>query len=192
MPEPEDGGQNPQPPGENHVIRGMRQEIEASKDAERQAKAEAAEFKAKLESIEREKLDEVERLRLEKQDLETKAREAEALRDQNGRFASKFQTLYESALASVPEEHREAVADLSASGNWDDRYDALQKAMKLVNVKPEPVKAGTVTQPGAAGPVASVPNKGEPVDLKNIGNMTFGFRDKAAKQYAAMSGGDQQ
>lgn len=142
---------------ENATIRAMREQVEnANKTAreEREAKAEsdrrAAELEAKLKEVERSQLDETERLRLALADEQKKAAELEPLRDEVGKFASRFQELYEKELATVPDAQRPSVEKLTAGGSWADRYAAIQDAKALI--QPGPIKAGTVTQPGGTPP----------------------------------------
>lgn len=149
------GGTTPAPPTDppvdNAAFARMRQALDAANTKAAALEAEKTDLAAKLKTHEDASKTELER-------LQEQAKEAERLRDENGRFASATQKLYDDALALVPEDKRQAVADLSANGNYAERYLALQKATALIGTAPAPSNAGTAatptrgTQPGDANP----------------------------------------
>lgn len=146
----------PAPVQDNAVIRQMRAELEAKN-------TEIRKFQEAQQEAERSRMDEIERLKLEKKDLELKVAEDEKLRNEVGQYQSKFQSLYEQALATAPEDKQEALKDLTSSGAWPDRYEQLMKAKALVGAV-QPAVAGTPTEPAA---VVRPANVAAPFDPKN-------------------------
>ncbi len=160
---------------ENATIRQMREAL-AEKDnkfraelAEKERKI--AEFEAAQKQAERNRLDELERLKAEKQELEAKVADEDKLRNELGQYQSKFESLYNAALQAAPEDKREALADLTSSGSFADRYDALMKAKALIGAA-APVVAGTPSQPA---PVVTPREGQKPFDPKNP--PAWGFKD---------------
>lgn len=147
-------GVPPTPPADN-TVKEMRGRIDALttqlKEAEglKEKAALADQLQARLTEIERSKLEESDRLKLELADAQKKAGEADALRDEVGRFQSKAQGEYESIIASVPEEKRAMVEALSKTGSWADRVDNLRNAMSLMGTPPV---VNPAPRPGAAPP----------------------------------------
>ena len=89
----------------------MRKAQEDAAAAATAEKARADALAAQLAEIESASLSEVERLRKENAELAP-------IRDEHGRFSSALQRLYEAELAAVPDDKREAVTGLSATGDW--------------------------------------------------------------------------
>lgn len=151
-PEPQD------PPKDNSVIQHMRTQIDAANTKAREQEARAAELQTRLDAIEREKMSEADRLRAEADDAKRAAdahsQELERLRDENGRYTSRLETLYTEELQSVPEDKRSQVEALSKSGTWDERLEALRAAKALL-----PPATFTVprVQPGTPGAVVDPP-----------------------------------
>ncbi len=157
---------NPPPavnPGEqdNATIRALRAEIDAQKEAARTATAEAERLKVAATERERAEMAEVDRLKAELSDAAAAKAEAQALRDEQGRYQSAFEGLYQAELAACPDDKREGLSKLSASGSWPDRLEALRTARGLLTGAP--ATAGTTTQPPAAAPPGA-PEPPPPVD----------------------------
>ena len=150
------GAPAPAPAPDNAVIRQMRAELDAKN-------AEIRKFHEEKQEAERSRMDEIERLKLEKKELEAKVVEDEKLRNEVGQYQSKFQSLYETALAAAPEDKRPALEDLTSNGSWPDRYEQLMKAKALVGII-QPAVAGTPTEPAA---VVRPANVAAPFDPKN-------------------------
>jgi hypothetical protein len=108
-------------------------------------------------------MDDKTRMQAELKDAQEKAKDAERLRAENGQFTSAFENLYNSELATLPEDKREAVERLSKSGSWADRVDALRNAKVLIGSLPAPpAVAGTITQPGGGTPPPTTPEAPKP------------------------------
>lgn len=159
----------PADPGDNAAIRAMREQIKTLEADARRAKdleTQLSEAQSKLTEIERAKLEENERLKLDLADARKAKEETEAaaaqLRDENGRYQSSFQSQYEAELASVDEEKRSTVEELSKTGTWADRYEAIKRAKALIPA--QPAQGGTVTRPGTtpATTTAAVPKPYDP------------------------------
>ena len=150
----------PENPPENSTIRQMREQIASLNSAKAEADAKLQEAQSQLQEIERAKLEENERLKLEKADLEKKIADADQIRDELGRYKSTFETLYNEKLATVPEEQRANVEVLTSKGTWAERYEALQAATKLIPAAP--TAAGTVTQPTSVTPTTPAPSTWDP------------------------------
>lgn len=160
---------------DNATIRKMREAL-TEKDRAMRAEIEErdkriAEFEAQQKQAERMRLDELDRLKAEKQELEAKVADEDKLRNELGQYQSKFESLYNAALQTAPEDKREALADLTSSGSFADRYDALMKAKALIGVA-APVVAGTPAQPA---PVIQPREGQKPFDPKNP--PAWGFKD---------------
>jgi len=172
----------PQPPAvppevqDNSAIREMRAKIESEATARKAAETEAAELKTRLTEIERSKLDELERVRLEKEDLaktfgQTQS-ELEQARNELGQFQTLAEAEYNQLLATVPPEKRAAVEGIAGSGTWADRLSKARSAMSLIGAAP--VQVGTPGMPPASAPTAT-PGAPEPFkfDPANAWNNTF-------------------
>jgi hypothetical protein len=150
-------------PGDNATIKAMREQIDAANKAAKDAADARAVAEKALQDIERAKLEENDRLKLELADAKAASADAATLRDELGRYQSTLQTQYEAELAAVPEEKRAQVASLSSAGSWPDRVKALQTAKSLLGAPP--ASAGTITNPGGITPPATPPPA--KIDLKN-------------------------
>lgn len=170
---------------DNSTIREMRSLIEAAnkqaKEAAETAAAETAarlELENKLKEIERSKLDENERLKLSLQDSikalqekEAALQEFEPLRDQLGRFQSKFESMYQAELAAIPESVRASVEALTLRPTYAEAYEAIQ-AYKAT-LPPPALRVGTVTQPGGTPP-APVPEQKPNLTFDDVRKMGWG------------------
>lgn len=157
----------PKPSGDNATIRQMREALE-------QANKRAAEAEGKLKEAEREKLSEIERLRVENEELKP-------LRDEHGRFASTLEQLYTQLLESVPEDKRAQVEALSATGGWDARLNSARAAISLLPTT-APAPAGTTTNPAqrAKTPdidalIAEAESKGDAMTAIRLKRQKAGF-----------------
>lgn len=141
-----------------------------------------------MKENERAKLDEVERLRLEKTELEP-------FKERATKFEALAQKIYEEELASVPEEYRAKIETLSKVGEWDARIEAIRAAKGLLPTPSAP--AGSVTAPAQRGDPGAGAARVDPKDP-----MGSFFRDFAkpvnlqpteadiAQMKANMNGGD--
>lgn len=130
----------PEPAVDNAAFAAMRTALAAQTAKAAALETEKAETAAKLKAFEDASKSELER-------LTERANEADRLRDENGKYVSATQKLYEDALAGIPEDKRELVAGLSATGNYAERYNALQAATKLMGTAPPPTNVGTGAAP---------------------------------------------
>lgn len=141
----------PQPNPENtSTIQAMRAKIDEANRLAKEKEQEAATLKAQLDEIEKAKLSEIERLKLERDEASQKLSELDRIRDENGRYTSTFEKLYQDTLQTVPEDKRADIETLTAQGTWADRYTAIQAAVKLL--PPQGVSVPRI-QPGHPGPV---------------------------------------
>jgi len=169
-------------PPENSTIRDMRAKVEESTRAAKAAADEAAQLKAQLDAIEREKMSEQEKLRADLALAQEKAKELDTVRDEHGRFASAFENLYNEALSQVPEDKRADVERLTSQGSWADRYQALQSASKLIGTtgvsvpRIQPTSPSVVTDPQVTPPTKTN------LDVAKSGGV-FGIPDIREVQY---------
>lgn len=148
-------------PPENATIRQMRDQIEASNRRAADAEEARKQAEERATALEREKMDEMERLKAERADAEKRIKELEPIRDEHGKYVSAFQNLYQQELQAVPEEHRARLEKLSGTGTWADRVELLRDAKALISTPAEaPARFGTPTNPpipGATPPPPSAP-----------------------------------
>jgi hypothetical protein len=163
------------PPAENSAIRQLRSHAESLEAQLKEATAKLNETTQKLTERERAEMDELNRTKAEKDDLAKKVSELEPLRDEVGRYASKFEGLYKETLNSIPEEHRERLERRTNSGTWADRYEALLDLKGLIPEKVAP-KGGTSTNPTHPGPVTppATNPQGPATSPKDWGNIDLG------------------
>jgi len=160
----------------------MRAKVEESTRAAKAAADEAAQLKAQLDAIEREKMSEQEKLRADLALAQEKAKELDTVRDEHGRFASAFENLYNEALSQVPEDKRADVERLTSQGSWADRYQALQSASKLIGTtgvsvpRIQPTSPSVVTDPQVTPPTKTN------LDVAKSGGV-FGIPDIREVQY---------
>lgn len=156
------------PAGDSQAIRDLR----AALDDHKRKLAEVSDRNKTLEKqitdAERAKLEDIERLKLELSDaLQENERVKSSLEggaSRLERFEKTFSGLYESELATVPEEHREKVAALSSAGEWDDRLTALRTAVSLLPTEQDRKHFGTTNSPGDVRD----PEKAKVLDMKNL------------------------
>ncbi len=129
------------------AIRSIRADHDRIAAELKASRAEAEMLKGQITAAERAKMDELDRLKAEKSDLETKAQEADRLRAENGRFMSQFETQTKAKIDSLPENVRETARAASEKvESWADRFDIVSAFERTVQaVKPQ--GAGTNTQP---------------------------------------------
>lgn len=159
----------PAPEPDNSAIRQIREHNKALEDALKAEKAAREGMEAKLQEIERGKMDELERVRLEKAELEKKAAELDQTRDSLGRFESKFKALYEQDLLAIPEEHRARAQVLASGTDWADSYERLQAVKGLLPAPGARVSAGTPTSPTLPTPTPIPPEPPKPLSPKDWG-----------------------
>lgn len=140
---------------DNAAFARLRIEADAHKaqfEAERTARAE---LEKRLQDIERGRLDETERLRLEKADADKALAELTPLRDEHGRFQTALQKASEDALAALPDDVRVAVEPLVTHVPLTERLAAIQSVATPFLAT---VAAGTVTKPGSRTPADLIPS----------------------------------
>lgn len=139
--------QTQEPAVENSTVRTLREQLRALEKSakEQQARADAL-AQEKLER-ERAEMTEIDRLRSEREEFAAKAAIAETVKSQLDQQNQVFAGMFDAKLASVPEEYRQHVATLAASGSPIERLEKLESAMKLI--PRAPIVAGTVTNPGS-------------------------------------------
>lgn len=161
-------------PPDNSTIKHLRETIDTLTRDKAAAESKATELESRLTSIEREKMDENERLKAEKADLEAKAKEADALRDENGRYTTAFKSIYDQELSAVPEEHRERLQKHTSSGTYAERVEALRDLKALLPAAQTARPIGTITNPGTPGAVQPMaPAPAAPTDPKNWGGASL-------------------
>lgn len=166
---------NIETPPENSTIKHLRETTEKALSDKAEADRLLAEATAKLTEIERSKLEESERLKLELKDATEKAQEVERLRDANGRYTSTFKTMYEGLLQSVPEAQRPILEQLTKSEDYAEAVQKLQSAMVLIPQNPNaPRPLGTPTSPTIPGVTPPPPVTPPPArDPKDWGKVSF-------------------
>lgn len=171
----------PNPGDTDSTPRELRAQIEAANRRAREAteKLAATERLAKEASDARDALQtrltereqaemaEIDRLKAQLTDRDAKVAQLEPIRDEHGRYASAFEGMYKAELDALPEDKREVISSLSATGAWPDRLESLRKAKGLLPSAPPPppTQAGTVTQPPGGVPTqpgAPTPSKLDP------------------------------
>lgn len=153
---------------DNAAFAAMRKALDAQTAKTAALETEKAELAAKNKAFEDASKTELERLK-------EQASEADKLRDENGRFTTATQKLYEAALAGVSEEKREAVAALSASGNYAERLALLQSATALIGVAAPPAaNAGTGAAPARGNLPGNVPAPELPKTFEEINKLSWG------------------
>lgn len=167
----------PAPPEESPAIRQIRADHDRIAAELKAAKAESEALKGQITAAERAKMDEIDRIKAEKADLETKAAEADRLRDENGKFMSQFEAQTKAKIDALPENVREEARQAAEKmGSWADRFD-LVSAFERTVAAIKPVSAGTNVQPttaavpggGTTDPAA--PTRLTPDQLKTGGPM---------------------
>ena len=168
------GEDPPQTEPNNHAMKQMRDQIDALNNDLKTVKEENKGLKDQLTAKEREKRDELDRIKAEKIDLET------ALTEANGKVASieglqqsvntytEFLTKeFDNRINSAPEEVREKLRTLSfIEGNPIESLNKLGASFELLgDVIGE--KIGTVTNPSGTGGVGN-PNPDKKLDLKTL------------------------
>lgn len=144
-----------------------------------QAKTRADELESRLKEIERAEMDEKTRLQAELDDAQKAAGDAEKLRNQLGQFTTKLEAEYETAVAALPEDKREAVKALTLHVPLEERLAAVRSAATLIGAPP--TSAGTKTNPGTGVPPApGAPDPAKPLEVKDIDRMSFAEALKAS------------
>lgn len=177
----------PEPPKENATIVQMRSALDAANAAKKEAADKAAQLESQLQAIEREKMTELEKLKAEKADAEKRAGDLETIRDEHGKFSSRFEELYNKALEAVPEDKRANVERLSNQGSWADRFDAIQGAIELLGPVVVPPVVVPRVQPHGAPPPNNPPVTPQPKTnaeiAKSGGLMGMGLQELEAVDY---------
>lgn len=163
---------------ENTTIQQMRGQIDAANAERDEAKAKATELESRLTNLEREKMGDIERLTAEKNDLaktlgEVRNENAQiaALRDENGKFLSKFESLYNEGIQSLPEDKREHAIKVTSQGTFADRYESLKGLQSLLGDLP--TAEGPKGNPSLTTQPAGSPGKmAEPVNLRDLPNIS--------------------
>lgn len=156
------------PPVDNAAFARMRQALEAEKAAATARQQEIDVIKAELKKHQDASKTELER-------LQEAAKDADKLRDENGRFASATQALYEKALEAVPAEKKDAVTLLSSNGNYAERLTALNAAVALIGAPAPVANVGTSTAPATgaqAGGTSTPPTM--PKTFEEISKFSWG------------------
>jgi hypothetical protein len=149
--------------GENSTIRTLREsrekavgELKAEQEARAALEAEKAELALKLQAFERSQLDEQSRLKLEAEEARAKVAELEPIKGEVERYQAAFKSLYETELASVPDDVRATAEKLTSAGSYPDRLESLRLFKTTV---PALQTAGTRTAPVTPpAPQATQPN----------------------------------
>lgn len=160
----------------------MREQVENANKAAKQAAEEAKALKDQLDSIEREKMTEQEKLRADLAIAQERTKELDQLRDENGKFASKLEKLYTDALQDVPEDKRSHVESLSASGTWADRLEALNAAKALITHPGVSVPRIQPTSPSVVTDPQVTPPSKTNLDVAKSGGV-FGIPDITTVQF---------
>jgi len=140
----------PDPAPTNADFARLRLAQEKAETDRKVAETALAEAQAKLKAFEDANKTELQRLQDEANRAKTLETEQERLRNELGQFQSQTQKLYEDRLASFPEANREALAKLSANGNYAERLELLNAAAALIPSAP-PAPFGTGANPANAG-----------------------------------------
>lgn len=161
---------------ESAHIKELRSAFDSQKQELKSEKEAKIALESRIKELELASLSEVDRLKRENADLSP-------LRDENGRYKSVVQSLYDAELAAVPEEFRSKLESLSATGEPDVRLQTLRTMKEIMPTKPVLTAQGTVTQPanrtepGTEKPEISFENpfgdyfaKYSPVNSANISN----------------------
>lgn len=146
---------------ESPTIKQMREQIKAQEQRAKAAEDARDALLSEKTAQERAKLDEVEKLRLDVNDLSAKAQEAEKLRQAMEANENRWKSQYETALGKLPESVRasaEAIANLGNS--FAEKFDALTNFTNALTAA-TPIKVGTQTNVGLPGNV-TVSNAPEP------------------------------
>lgn len=159
--------------GDNAAFARMRTELAAEKQR-------TTDLEEKLKEIERSKMDETERLRLEKDEALKYASELSPHKDRAIALEAKFTKLYADELASLPDDRREGMARLTQFGTAEERFEALIEAKKMFAI---PVTAGTVTQPAGMPPQVQ-PHEKKPLAIQDVDKMSW---DEAHRQHIEMN-----
>lgn len=153
------------------TIRAMREQLSSSAEALKAAEKEKAELETRLKELERAKLDETERLRLEREDLQRKIQDLEPevaqTRDRLGRYESSYERMYKEELEKVTDPAtKERLERMSSRGDWTERLEILRDGLALRG--DAPVQEGGRSNPGGGPPAGSTPNQIDPKEVKNL------------------------
>lgn len=130
----------------------------------------------KLTEIERSKMEETDRLRAEKADLEKSIGDLSSAGERAKELEEWAKSKYESAIGNVPEDKRESVTKLSAIGTWTQRLDSLEEAMALVaSGAKEPVKVSHAKGADPGTPGGKPPEEPVKLDLKEVAKNPWSF-----------------
>lgn len=157
---------------QNAAFAQMRIKAEAAEaQAETERKSREA-LEAKLTEIERAQMTEAERVKAELADAQKKAADADAFRDEVGRFKGKVQAECDALITALPQDKQDAIRELTQHVPLDDRLGAIRKAAQALNVA-TPVVGGTVTQPGFGGAPMPTPDPVKPFTVDELRKTSF-------------------
>lgn len=162
---------------ESNPIKELREQYDFQKNTLKAERESKVALEARIKELELAALGDTDRMRKELEDLKP-------LRDENGRYKSVVQSLYDAELAAVPEDVRAKLESLSATGEPDVRLQTLRTMKELLPPKTTVTPQGTVTNPAAivtsinARPEISHKNalgdyfaKYSPVNTQNVSNV---------------------
>ena len=133
---------------ESNPVKQLREHADQLKAENKAKDALIAEMQGKIREGELATLSETERL---KKQLE----EITPFKDRAVKVETAMQTMYEKALAALPEMHRDKAARLSSTGDWADKFGQLQEVMSILT----PQSAGSVTVPAIAQQASTTTEK---------------------------------
>ena len=141
----------PQP--DNGVIRQIRAQLDEVTTALKGKDASNIALTAELESLKLEKLSEIDKLRAENGSFQEKLQVATSKAESAAVLEEAIKTIYDSRIATAPEDKRAMLETISAAGDWPSRLKALEVGMQLAGAATA-TKAGVTTSfkaPDAVG-----------------------------------------
>lgn len=168
------------PAPDNAAFARMRTELAA-------AQAATKDLQEKLTTMDRARMDELDRTKAELADAGKKTEALQAQASRATEYEASFKALYDGEIAALPAEKQARAGRLSAHGSYPERLEALKEYKAELGTGP--LTAGTVTAPGQSAPPASIPGQApppgiKPIEGKDLGKLSF---DSALKSRPSAS-----